>query len=76
MTGDGSVEAFSSTQDIGTGTRTILAQVVAEEFGLRPEDDRLPYRGLPLSDGAGLGRQPRHQLPDARRPQRRVPLRP
>ncbi len=37
VTGDGSVEAFSSTQDIGTGTRTILAQVVAEEFGLRPE---------------------------------------
>ena len=38
VSGDGSVEAFSSTQDIGTGTRTILAQVVAEEFGLRPED--------------------------------------
>jgi xanthine dehydrogenase YagR molybdenum-binding subunit len=37
VTGDGSVEAFSSSQDIGTGTRTILAQVVAEEFGLRPE---------------------------------------
>jgi xanthine dehydrogenase YagR molybdenum-binding subunit len=36
VTGDGSVEAFSSAQDIGTGTRTILAQVVAEEFGLRP----------------------------------------
>ena len=35
--GDGSVEAFSSAQDIGTGTRTILAQVVAEEFGLRPD---------------------------------------
>jgi xanthine dehydrogenase YagR molybdenum-binding subunit len=38
VTGDGSVEAFSSTQDIGTGTRTVLAQVVAEEFGLRAED--------------------------------------
>ncbi|MCY1078360.1 xanthine dehydrogenase family protein molybdopterin-binding subunit [Archangium lansingense] len=38
VSGDGSVEAFSSTQDIGTGTRTILAQVVAEEFGLRPEE--------------------------------------
>jgi xanthine dehydrogenase YagR molybdenum-binding subunit len=36
--GDGSVEAFSSAQDIGTGTRTVLAQVVAEEFGLRPEE--------------------------------------
>jgi xanthine dehydrogenase YagR molybdenum-binding subunit len=38
VTKDGSVEAFSSAQDIGTGTRTILAQVVAEEFGLRAED--------------------------------------
>src|SRR5918992_1620978 len=37
ITGDGSVEAFSSAQDIGTGTRTILAQVVAEECGLPPE---------------------------------------
>jgi xanthine dehydrogenase YagR molybdenum-binding subunit len=37
VTGDGSVEVFSSAQDIGTGTRTVLAQVVAEEFGLRPE---------------------------------------
>lgn len=35
---DGSVEAFSSAQDIGTGTRTVLAQVVAEEFGLRPDE--------------------------------------
>jgi xanthine dehydrogenase YagR molybdenum-binding subunit len=31
---DGSVEAFSAAQDIGTGTRTVLAQVVAEELGL------------------------------------------
>lgn len=34
ITQDGSVEAFSAAQDIGTGTRTVLAQVVAEEFGL------------------------------------------
>jgi xanthine dehydrogenase YagR molybdenum-binding subunit len=38
ITGDGSVEAFTAAQDIGTGTRTVLAQVVAEELGLRPED--------------------------------------
>jgi xanthine dehydrogenase YagR molybdenum-binding subunit len=36
--GDGSVEAFTAAQDIGTGTRTVLAQVVAEELGLRAED--------------------------------------
>jgi xanthine dehydrogenase YagR molybdenum-binding subunit len=35
---DGSVEVLSATQDIGTGTRTVLAQVVAEELGLRPQD--------------------------------------
>jgi xanthine dehydrogenase YagR molybdenum-binding subunit len=35
---DGSVEIRSSVQDIGTGIGTVLAQVVAEELGLRPED--------------------------------------
>ena len=35
---DGSVEVLSSVQDIGTGIGTILAQVVAETLGLRPEE--------------------------------------
>ena len=35
---DGSVEIVSATQDIGGGIGTVLAQVVAEEMGLRPED--------------------------------------
>ena len=35
---DGSVEMLSSVQDLGTGSATILAQVVAEEFALRPAD--------------------------------------
>ena len=35
---DGSVEVLSSVQDIGTGIGTVLAQVVAEVLGLRPED--------------------------------------
>jgi len=35
---DGSVEVRSGVQDIGTGIGTVLAQVVAEEFGLRPQD--------------------------------------
>jgi xanthine dehydrogenase YagR molybdenum-binding subunit len=34
---DGSVEVLSSVQDIGTGISTILAQVVAEVLGVRPE---------------------------------------
>ncbi len=35
---DGSVQVRSSVMDIGTGTRTALAMVLAEDFGLRPED--------------------------------------
>ncbi len=38
ITGDGRVDAYCGTQDIGTGTRTVFAQVVAEELGLRAED--------------------------------------
>jgi xanthine dehydrogenase YagR molybdenum-binding subunit len=33
---DGSVELMSSVQDLGTGTKTLLAIVVAEEFGIPP----------------------------------------
>jgi xanthine dehydrogenase YagR molybdenum-binding subunit len=35
---DGSVELRSGVQDIGTGTATVLAQTVAEELGLAPQD--------------------------------------
>jgi xanthine dehydrogenase YagR molybdenum-binding subunit len=35
---DGSVSVRSATQDIGTGTRTVLAIVTAETLGLTPED--------------------------------------
>jgi xanthine dehydrogenase YagR molybdenum-binding subunit len=35
---DGSVEVRSSVQDLGTGIGTVLAQVVAEELGLRAGD--------------------------------------
>ncbi len=35
---DGSVEAISGTQDIGTGTRTFMAMVAAETLGLEPKD--------------------------------------
>jgi xanthine dehydrogenase YagR molybdenum-binding subunit len=35
---DGSVEVLSSVQDIGTGIGTVMAQVVAEVFGLRPDE--------------------------------------
>ena len=35
---DGSVELMSAVQDLGTGTKTMLAIVVAEEFGIPPSD--------------------------------------
>jgi xanthine dehydrogenase YagR molybdenum-binding subunit len=35
---DGSVQMLSGVQDIGGGIRTVLAQLVAEELGLRPQD--------------------------------------
>ena len=35
---DGTVEAVTGTQDIGTGIRTAIAMIVAEEFGLAPTD--------------------------------------
>lgn len=53
---DGTVEAVTGTQDIGTGIRTAIAIIVAEEFGLAPTDiivkvgDSRP--GLP-SGGSG-----------------------
>ncbi len=35
---DGSVELMSAVQDLGTGTKTMLAQIVAEEFGIPPHE--------------------------------------
>ena len=35
---DGSVEALSAVQDIGSGIKTVIAQVVAEELTLQPRD--------------------------------------
>ncbi|MFH1568364.1 MAG: xanthine dehydrogenase family protein molybdopterin-binding subunit [Gemmatimonadota bacterium] len=49
---DGTVEVKCGTQDLGTGTRTIVAAVAAEELGLpigavdaRIGDSRYPYSG-------------------------------
>jgi xanthine dehydrogenase YagR molybdenum-binding subunit len=38
---DGAVESFCGTQDLGTGTRTVCAQVLAETFGLNVADVRV-----------------------------------
>jgi len=52
---DGSVEVRSSVQDIGTGTKTILAQVVAEELGLSTTDITVRIGDTLFPDGPGSG---------------------
>jgi xanthine dehydrogenase YagR molybdenum-binding subunit len=49
---DGTVEVRCGTQDLGTGSRTVVAIVAAEAFGLQPNqitvkigDTRLPFSG-------------------------------
>lgn len=52
---DGSVELFSGAQDIGTGFRTAMAMVAAEELGLRPDDItvRVGDTGFPEGPASG-----------------------
>ncbi len=54
---DGSVEVYSGTQDLGTGTRTYVAAIVAEEFGLdlaqvTPHIGRSTYGAANASGGS------------------------
>lgn len=55
VTKDGSVELLSAVQDIGGGIRTVLAQVVAEEFGLKTSDItvRIGDTNFPIGPGSG-----------------------
>lgn len=59
---DGSVHVTTSTQDIGTGTRTMLAQVAAEELALDPSRVRLTLgdtgAGPPAPKSAGSATTP------------------
>jgi xanthine dehydrogenase YagR molybdenum-binding subunit len=51
INGDGTIEALTGAQDLGTGSRTVLAQIAAEVMGARIEDvrtvlgdtERLPF---------------------------------
>ncbi|MCC6931028.1 MAG: xanthine dehydrogenase family protein molybdopterin-binding subunit [Gemmatimonadaceae bacterium] len=53
LNNDASVDVLSGTQDLGTGSRTVLAQVAAESLGARLDDvrvilgdtERTPYAG-------------------------------
>jgi xanthine dehydrogenase YagR molybdenum-binding subunit len=52
---DGTVETWNGAQDIGTGTRTLMALIVAEELGLRPTDIivHLGDTRWPIGPGSG-----------------------
>ena len=53
---------FSGAQDIGTGFRTAMAMVAAEELGLDAADVTPQRRRHALARGPGLGRQQHHEL--------------
>jgi xanthine dehydrogenase YagR molybdenum-binding subunit len=55
VTRDGSVELLSGVQDIGSGIRTVLAQVVAEELGLTPADVDVKIGDTAFPNGPGSG---------------------
>ncbi|MEO6434706.1 MAG: xanthine dehydrogenase family protein molybdopterin-binding subunit [Tepidisphaeraceae bacterium] len=52
---DGSVEFLSAVQDIGGGIRTALAQVVAEELGLKPTDITMKIGDTSFPPGPASG---------------------
>lgn len=62
LNGDGSVHVVTSAQDIGTGTRTALTQVVAEELGVDPARIRMTLgdtaAGPPAPTSAGSATMP------------------
>lgn len=71
---DGSVEVRSGVQDLGTGIRTVLAQIVAEELGLRPEDItvRIGDSMFPAGPGSGGSKTTPSIAPAARNAAYRV----
>jgi xanthine dehydrogenase YagR molybdenum-binding subunit len=52
---NGQVEAKNGAQDIGTGTRTIIAVIVAEELGLQPSQIQVSLGDTQWPVGPGSG---------------------
>jgi xanthine dehydrogenase YagR molybdenum-binding subunit len=52
---DGSVVARTSTQDLGTGQRTVTALITAEILGLEPEQIALQFGESPFGASSGSG---------------------
>ncbi len=61
----GRLVASTATQDIGTGSRTVIANTVAREFGLDPHeiDVRIGDSGLPEGPGSGGSRTTASVIP-------------
>ena len=51
----GRLIASTATQDIGTGTRTVIANIVAREFGLEPHEVEVRIGDSNLPEGPGSG---------------------
>jgi xanthine dehydrogenase YagR molybdenum-binding subunit len=62
---DGHIVASTATQDIGQGSRTVIANTVAREFGLEPHDIdvRIGDSDLPEGPGAGGSRSTASVIP-------------
>ena len=58
----GRIIASCAVQDIGTGTRSVLANIVARESSLEPQDVEVRIGHSNLPEGPGSRRQPRHVL--------------
>jgi xanthine dehydrogenase YagR molybdenum-binding subunit len=52
---DGRLTASVATQDIGTGTRSVIADTVAREFGLEPHEIEVHIGDSILPNGPGSG---------------------
>ena len=61
----GHLVASTATQDIGQGSRTVIADTVAHEFGLEPQDIevRIGDSDLPVGPGAGGSRSTASVIP-------------
>jgi xanthine dehydrogenase YagR molybdenum-binding subunit len=62
---DGRIVASTATQDIGQGSRTVIANTVAQAFGLEPHDIdvRIGDSNLPEGPGAGGSRSTASVIP-------------
>ena len=62
---DGRLIASTATQDIGQGSRTVIANTVAQEFGLEPHEVevRIGDSNLPEGPGAGGSRSTASVIP-------------